>query len=148
MGDGDLRTRGAVYHLTAQAWERIVPELSMSEQCSFMAGYLFDCLILNPKSEDYVYGGFEAAWELASWLKHLEGREGGGIVITQVARRLTEAYLASDETTRNRIETGAVEHILESKPLRKYFESWASDPVLGKAYELCLEWGQAHESEP
>ena len=118
----------------------------MTEQCSFMETYLFQCLLQNPDSEDYLHSGFEAAWELAAWLKHLEGIEGTEGFIAGVVQKLTEAYRAADEITRNRIETGAVEHILESRTLRKYFASWEADPVLGQAYELCLEWGKAHES--
>src|SRR4051812_42915976 len=68
---GDLRTRGAVYALTASAWSRITPELQGDEQCLFMSAYLLECLLTNPEPEDYLHGGFEAAWELASWLKHL-----------------------------------------------------------------------------
>ena len=40
MDEPDIRTRGAVYELTRRAWSRITPELSMQEQCSFMADYL------------------------------------------------------------------------------------------------------------
>jgi hypothetical protein len=38
MRDGDLLTRARVYHLTATAWSRIEPELTMAEQCDFMGG--------------------------------------------------------------------------------------------------------------
>jgi hypothetical protein len=148
MNDRDLRTRGAVYYLTDEVWDRITPALSMSEQCLFMENYLLDCLILDPESADYVHGGFQAAWELAAWLKHLEPLEGGHDVIERVVSHLTAAYLVADDLTRNRIETGAVEHILESQPLRRFFASWVGHPVLDEPYKQCLEWAEAHENAP
>ncbi len=42
--DGDLLTRARVYHLTASAWSRIQPELTMDEQCGFVADYLLECI--------------------------------------------------------------------------------------------------------
>jgi hypothetical protein len=119
--------------------------LSATEQRSFAFDYLFDCLRENPESDDYLHSGFEAAWEIVRWARHLESSRDGPIIIPQIVDRLTVAYLAADETTRNRIETGTVEHIMESPPLRKYFASWKEHSTLGKAYELCLHWGLAHE---
>jgi hypothetical protein len=147
MRDGDLETRGAVYWLTDVGWSRITPALGMDEQCRFMARYLLECISADPQSRDHMHGGFEAAWELAAWLKYLLGVEGADMVIREVAARLAEAYRASDDSSRNRIETGALEHILESKGLRPYFEFWAADPTLRIAYEPALEWGRAHEND-
>ena len=147
MQQGDLRTRAAVYELTRQAWNRIQPGITMEEQGNFMASYLLECLMTNPQSkDDYLHSGFSAGWELAAWLKHLAGNPEFKTIIQIVAERLTTAYLSSDSETRNRIETGALEHILEMPALRQFFVSWEKNQELAEAYRLCLDWGVAHEN--
>jgi hypothetical protein len=92
-------------------------------------------------------GGFEAAWGMATWLKDLTKHEDADPIIRGVAHRLADLYRRADAQTRNRIETGAVEHMLELPALRPYFAFWAEDPVLKQAHHECLEWGLAHEGE-
>ena len=146
MADSDLETRAIIYELTNKAWSRISPEPSMDEQCAFMSEYLLACIKVNQSDQEYIHSGYEAAWELAAWLKHLGTLEGTEKVIARVVRDLEKLYRLSDAKTRNRIETGAVEHILEDRRLRRFFLHWREDPELKSAYELCLEWGKAHES--
>ena len=145
---GDLRTRARVYALTASHWSRIHPEPSGLQQCRFMADYLIDCLLLNPEGdEDFLHSGFEAGYELAGWLKHLVKTSDGRAVLREVADRLAEAYKAADPTTRNRIETGALEHALESRAVRPFFDAWGTDPTLRDAHEHALAWGMAHTEQ-
>ncbi len=110
-----------------------------------MLDYVFDCLLLNPQSDDYLHSGFEAAWDIAAWIKNVQNYEGSTDFITHVVGRITKTYLSGDATAGNRIETGVVEHIFESRSLRKYFAAWIADRDLSGAYERCLEWGKAHE---
>jgi hypothetical protein len=51
-------------------------------------------------------------------------------------------YKAADPTTRSRIETGALEHALESRAVRPFFDAWGTDPTLREAHEHALagEW--------
>jgi hypothetical protein len=141
---GDLRTRARVYTLTASHWSRIQPEPSGVEHCRFMADYLLDCLIQNPEPDDFVHSGFEAGHQIAAWLKHLVKTTDERNVIAGVADRLAVAYKAGDPTTRNRIETGALEHALELPALRAFFETWSVDPDLREAHQHALAWGIAH----
>jgi hypothetical protein len=141
---GDLATRARVYRLTATAWHRITPEPGMREHCTFMAGYLTECITRDPAADGFLHGGFEAARELAAWLKHLGGLPEAAGVIDDVARRLAVSWKDGDPATRNRIETGALEHILESPRLRPHFRTWAKDRHLRSAYEPALAWGLAH----
>jgi hypothetical protein len=145
MGNGDLRARGVAYHVLQRVRGRIVPPLSTAEQRSFMLDYLFDCLLSHPESDDYLHSGFEAAWELAGWVKLLKNSGENYEIISKIVERLTDAYMGADDDTRNRIETGLVEHLMETPSLREYFASWKGDPTLGTAYELCLQWGKHHE---
>jgi hypothetical protein len=145
--NGNLATRARVYRLSATAWERIRPSPTMSEQCTFMADYLLECLLANPVRDEFVHGGFEAGREIAAWLKHLSTIAEAGPVVEDVARRLGIAFKAGDAATRNRIETGALEHALESARVRRFFEDWARDPVLRNAYASALQWGLAHSED-
>lgn len=146
MRDGELRVRGAAYHFLQRARDRIVPPLSIAEQCSFMLDYLFECLLVHPQPGDYLHSGFEAARELAAWVNQLECSGENDGYIRYIIQRLTEAYIAADDATRHRIETGAVEHMMESPSMRKYFASWKDDPTLGTAYKMCIQWGRDHEA--
>ncbi|MGD9632984.1 MAG: hypothetical protein AB7G28_16795 [Pirellulales bacterium] len=145
MGSSDLRGRGVAYHLLQRARDRITPPLSTAEQCSFMLDYLFECIRSDSESDEYLHSGFEAAWELAEWVRLLERAGENGAFVSQIVQRLTETFVAADENTRDRIETGAVEHMMELPSMRKYFDFWKSDPRLSTAYELCLQWGKDHE---
>jgi hypothetical protein len=144
---GDLRTRARAYAFTASHWSRIHPEPSGAEHCRFMADYLIECLLENHEGDDFVHGGFEAGYEIAAWLKHIVKMSAGRAVLTEVAARLADAYKAADPTTRNRIETGALEHALESRAVRPFFDAWGADPILRDAHEHALAWGIAH-TEP
>jgi hypothetical protein len=144
MPEPDLTTRGAVYILTRDAWNRIEPKPAQDRQFEFMAVYLLDCLLIDPTSGDWVLNGFYAGWELAACLKHWLKMKGSGSVIASVAASLTEAYLQGDDRTRNRIETSALEHIFEEPALRVHFNGWRDDPILSESYACAVEWGDAH----
>lgn len=145
MGEEDLRIRGVLSVLTYEAWSRIKPELTMQEQCSFMQKYLMDCLEKNPKSGEYLLSGFEAGRELAKWVKHLNAKENTKVVLKEVACNLESLYKKTNNETRNRIITGALEHIFENKNLIKLFEKWQYDPVLKEAFQQAWEWGKDHQ---
>jgi hypothetical protein len=110
--------------------------------------YLIECLLRNPEGDDFLHSGFEAGYEIAAWLKHLVKTPDGKAVLTEVAGRLALAYKAADPTTRNRIETGALEHALESRAVRPFFDSWGSDPILRDAHEHALGWAWRTRSTP
>ena len=148
MQEKDLEVRGAVYELTSKAWDRIQPVPTMEEQCNFMLQYLLDCICENNQETEWSHTGFEAAWELASWLKHLNTMPESERVIVTAADKLTAMYRAGGDDLKNRIATGTLEHVFEVKQLRKYFDEWLSDPELREEYEACAGWGNAHVEAP
>ncbi len=141
---GDLESRARAYALSAAGWSRIRPEPSMEAQCDFMARYLLDCIAADPPTDGFVHAGFQAAYELAAWLKHIAAVPAASAVVVDVAARLASLYRAGDAALRTRIETGALEHALESGAVRPFFESWSTDPVLAGAHRFALAWGLAH----
>ena len=145
ISEGDLRTRAAVYHLTEKAWDRIQPAMTMNQQCGFMADYLLECLKTEPGEPGAgVMSGFEAAWELAAWMKHLKEPEAGSVICDLISR-LESLFREGDDTLRNRIETGLLEHVLESKRMRPYFQHWSSDPALKESFQYAMQWAIEHE---
>jgi hypothetical protein len=124
MQEKDLEIRGAVYELTAKAWDRIQPEPTMKEQCSFMQQYLLDCIRENHKDTEWSHSGFEAAWELASWFKHLNKMPGTEGVLMTAARELTTMYRSGDNDLKNRIATGTLEHIFEVNSTLSHCRKW------------------------
>ena len=137
-------SRARVYTLTATQWSRIHPEPSAAEHCRFMADYLIECILQNPGHDGFLHTGFQAGYEMAAWLKHVAKTSNGNAVLTEVASRLAVAYKGADPTTRNRIESSALEHALESRAIRPFFAAWATDPTLRDAHEHALAWGMAH----
>jgi hypothetical protein len=113
-----------------------------------MADYLIECLLQNPEGDGFLHSGFEAGYEIAAWLKLLVKSADGGVVVRDVAGRLADAFRSGDVKIRNRIETGALEHALESRAVRPFFDFWATDPTLREAHEHALAWGIAHTEEP
>jgi hypothetical protein len=130
----DLAVKAGAYRLSAVAWVRITPAPTRDEQCGFMADYLLGCIAADRSADDFVHSGFAAGYELAAWLKHLATMPGTELVISRGAESLAELFKASDDATRNRIETAALEHALELPALRPFFTAWASDPVLAGAF--------------
>ena len=147
MKDPDLDTRAAVYELTRLAWHRIEPQISGDIQCDFMVTYLLDCIASDrdPSTSPYgVYSVFEAATELGACLKEWRSR-GQAQAIAKAAAGLERLFRGASPQGRDRIQTAALEHVLEDPGLRPVFSHWAADPELATAHAEALEWGQAHE---
>ena len=60
--------------------------------------------------------------------------DGTSEVLTAAANGLMKLYLESGEEVRVAIETGFLEHALETAALRPYFEKWGSDARLEPAW--------------
>lgn len=138
---GDLLTWGAVYALAQRH-----PGILGDDEVEFARRYLLRCLEENPPSNDYLLGGYQAAWELASCLKRWRA-EGGKAAkaLRGIALDLEKSFRGGDDATKNRILCGILEHAFEDPALRPYFANWERDEELREAYRLGVEWGSAHE---
>ncbi len=97
---------------------------------------------VTDKKEE-IQSRWEAAATLHFWLRRLLEKGDSSDVITGVAKAITDLFLTHEEA-REAIETGFLEHALETSDLRSYFEYWSRDERLRKAWERALEWGKAH----
>jgi hypothetical protein len=50
------------------------------------------------------------------------------LLFEKVAKGVTDLFLESGNDIQNAIETGFLEHALETEALRPYFENWSSNP--------------------
>jgi hypothetical protein len=141
---GDLPTLAKLYRLTGEGYYRIQPELGKKAACRAVQRYLLECIrqdVTDKKEE--IESRWEAAATLHFWLRHLLENGNSSDVITGAAKAITDLFLTNEEA-RDAIETGFLEHALETSALRPYFEYWSRDERLREAWERALEWGKAH----
>lgn len=139
-----LSTLSKLYWLTGESYYRIQPDLGREATCELIQRYLLECIRLDVADDEEIEGRYEAAQSLHAWFCHLLETEDTSAVLAGAARAITQLYLASGEEVRNAIETGFLEHALETPALRPYFEHWSSDARLHSAWDRALEWGKAH----
>jgi hypothetical protein len=142
-GASDLRTLSKLYRLTNEGYYRIQPELGADVTCALIQRYLIQCIRENIEDDDEIDSRFDATMSLHTWFRHLLTMERDGI-LTRSARAITELYLTSDDAIRDAIETGFLEHALETAGLRPYFEHWSRDERLQDAWDRALEWADDH----
>ncbi len=142
--DSDLRTLSKLYRLTDECYSRIQPELGIGPTCALIQRYLLGCVRDGVTDNDEIQGRYEAAESLQVWFRHLVGIDGISTVLAAAAEGIKKLYLESGEDVRAAVETGFLEHALETAALRPYFEEWASDPRLAPAWKRALEWGKSH----
>ncbi len=142
--DSDLPTLSKLYRLTGEGYYRIQPELGRGPTCTLIQRYLLGCIRYGVTDNEEIQERYEAAASLQVWFRHLLGMDGTSAVLAGAANAVMNLYLESGEDVRDAIETGFLEHALETAALRPYFEHWASDPRLQQAWNRALEWGKAH----
>jgi hypothetical protein len=142
--DSDLPTLSKLYRLTGEGYSRIQPELGGEPTCALIQKYLVGCIRDGVTDNEEIQEQYEAAESLHVWFRHLVGMEGTAAVLSRAANAIMNLYLESGEDVRDAIETGFLEHALETAALRPYFEQWASDPRLQLAWSRASEWGSAH----
>jgi hypothetical protein len=142
--DSDLCTLSKLYRLTGEGYHRIQPELDTEPTCALIQKYLLGCIRDGVTDDEEILGRYEAAESLHVWFRHLLGMEGTSAVLSRTASAIMKLYLESGTEVRDAIETGFLEHVLETAALRQYFEDWASNPQLQAAWNRALEWGKAH----
>jgi hypothetical protein len=142
--DSDLPTLSKLYRLTGEGYYRIQPDLGREPTCALIQRYLLGCIRDGVTDSEEIQERYEAAASLHVWFRHLVEVDGTSAVIAGAANAVMNLYLDSGEGVRDAIETGFLEHALETAALRPYFEHWASDPRLQPAWNRALEWGKAH----
>jgi hypothetical protein len=141
----DLRTLAKLYRLTGEGYSRIQPDLGKEVVCGLVQRYLLECIKANITNDQDILSQWQAAQVLHGWFcRLLEMEEDNSAILKSAADAITALFLVSGEEVRNVIETGFLEHALETAALRPYFEHWSGDDRLREAWNRALEWGKAH----
>jgi len=142
--DSDLSTLSKLYRLTGEAYYRIDPELGADSTCVVIQRYLLGCIRDGVAENEEIEERYQAAMSLHVWFRQLAGMDGTSALLARAADGVTNLYLDGGEDVRDAIETGFLEHALETISLRQYFEHWAADPRLRPAWDRALARGKAH----
>jgi len=95
---------------------------------------------------DLAHSQFEAARELCGLLVHWNQlSKPPQDLIQGIVTGVTELFLAGDETLRNVIETGFLEHVFEYSQLVRLFSHWKSHKILAATFDAALAWGTEHK---
>jgi hypothetical protein len=144
VADSDLLTLSKLYRLTGEGYYRIQPELGIEATCVLIQRYLLGCIRDGVTENEQIQERYEATETLHVWFRHLVTIDGTLSVLSNAASAVTNPYLESGQEVRDAIETGFLEHALETKALRAYFQHWASDARLQASWNRALAWGKAH----
>ena len=124
----DLQTLAKLYRLTGEGYYRIQPELGKEACCFLIVRYLLTCIAENVVIDENVEDNakilerYEAAMMLHGWFRQIVGMKDSVQVLNAAAKSVTDMYLRSREDVRVAIETGFLEHALETAALRRYFD--------------------------
>jgi hypothetical protein len=131
---------------------RIHPHISDRWLILEMLKYFLECIARGNHSETNVEeedfdSPFDAARQLVRWFNWYRSAEKEGPRVQNVANLIADFYRNGTDQVRNCVETGFLEHALETPENRPYFLSWAHDAVLADAHRESLKWGLAHETK-
>jgi hypothetical protein len=141
----DLPTLEKLYRLTGQGYDRIQPELGSDITCGLIQRFLLQCIHEDVHDDDRIPTRWEAAHTLHTWFFHLAQMESdNSAILGRAADAVAQCFLAGDDAARNAIEQGFLEHALEMRSLRHFFESWSTDDTLRPAWERAMEWAEDH----
>lgn len=142
MRSENIDVLGALYAFIGNPdnFNRITPGLSLPDHFEFVLSYFKRCLLENPGGE-WAHSRYEAAWEFASWFCGMWKDNSVERERFEVLRKfLAEIYANGDDTVRDCIVNGALEHMFENRDVARYFECWRTDSDLAVAYKDALLW--------
>ncbi len=142
--DSDLSTLSKLYRLTGEGYYRIQPELGRETTCVLIQRYLLGCIRDGVTENKGIQERYEAAKSLHVWFRHLVAMDDTSSVLSSAASAVKNLYLENGQEVRDAIETGFLEHTLETNALRPYFEDWAFDARLQASWNRALAWGETH----
>lgn len=147
MHSGDLSRMGIAQTIIVDSPWQIGFSLSEFAKGQFAINYFVLCMKNYNLSSNDFHSRFEAARELVDLFETLANRKSKCVwssdLLTLLINSITGAFVAGDNSLRNVIETGFLEHVFEVKSNRHYFSHWNCEPF-ADSYKASLKWGQAH----
>jgi hypothetical protein len=148
MKSSDIQILGFVHHTIGNGRFRIEPELPVEEFVDFVKHYYERCLHENPDgvwSDSSYSAGMDLVNIFGNLWRHTQVPR---LLLDDLKNFLGRLYRDGDESTRTCIVHATLEHLVEQKPIRKFFSEWSSDPVLRVAYEEACLWPDGGGSTP
>jgi hypothetical protein len=142
MQSDDLQVLAETSALIDQGHTSISPPLTVDEVDEFRARYYRRCIRENPR-DDSALSRYEAGWELANWLKFLADQPHSDALLARWRDWLADEYRAGDAAIRECLIDATLEHAFERADIKRLFEAWTQDDVLGEAYAKAAKWPNA-----
>jgi hypothetical protein len=148
MASDDRADQADAFYCLSERWGQIRPEREVWATAPFVLGFLIGTITDPPErahTDSNALSHYEAAHTLVTILRNLSDHPEGSEPRRELVERITQTFLAGNESVRDCIETGFLEHALEHPDLRPLFERWENDPEMREAHARALAWGCSHE---
>lgn len=142
-----LSDRNAILRFIHENPGRIRPSIDDDWLYAATSDYLLECIARHTDSDitdASVHSPFEAARELVGWFNWIVAQDNVPTVIRNRIDRVASVFKNGGTSVQNCVETGFLEHVLETPSNRPYFSHWKDDEVLADCYTEALRWGEAH----
>lgn len=147
LNGATLPERDAILQFIHTSLKRIRPTIEDDWLYESMASYFRDCIVLisdSQERDDSIHSPFEAANELVQWFNWINSTNSEPATVRKRIDQIAELFKAGDNAVKNCIETGFLEHALETPKNRPFFSHWKNDPILAESYLEALRWGESH----
>ena len=147
LNGATLPERNVILEFVRSNSNRIRPPLDDDWLFDTMSHYFLDCVARQTAStpdDSSVHTPFEAAHELVGWFNWIVARNDNRTAIQHRIERIAAAFRNGSRVVQNCLETGFLEHVLETPRNRPYFAHWKDDELLADSYTEALRWGEAH----
>jgi len=148
MSSDDREDQADAFYCLSERWGQIRPQREVWATAPFVLDFLIGTITDPParaQTDSNVLSHYEAAHTLVAILRNLSGHPEGTEPRRELVERITQTFLAGNESVRDCIETGFLEHALEHPDLRPMFERWKNHPEMREPHSRALEWGRSHE---
>ncbi|HXX18655.1 MAG TPA: hypothetical protein VEJ46_04575 [Candidatus Acidoferrum sp.] len=144
----DIEVLGFARAMIDDSRFRIEPMLAPEEYVAFEMNYYERCLRENPDGE-WSDSRYSASMDLVNifgslWRDSRVARS----LLDNLKDMLARLYRGGDESIRKCIVQATLEHLVEQKPIRKFFSDWRDDPVLRVAYDEACLWPDGGGNTP
>jgi hypothetical protein len=148
IGSDDIEILGFAGSIIHNGRFRVEPPLPVEEYLAFFKRYFERCLRDDPKGK-WSSSRYTAGHELVNIFGNLwRDEQVPRSVLEDLKNWLGGLYKAGDEAIRTCIVQATLEHLVEQKPIRKFFSDWQDDTVLRVAYQKGCLWPDGGGSTP
>ncbi|MET0499402.1 MAG: hypothetical protein ABW106_14165 [Steroidobacteraceae bacterium] len=138
----DIEAQGALcsYILNRDHSSRVTPPLEFSDFHPFVSNYFLRCISEDPQGQwsDTRYG---AGMALANWFKALKNDQTvPRRALLEIKESIQDLWDREDQSIRDGILNGTLEHIFEDRDARQLFDDWRQHPNYAGLYKAACEW--------